>query len=997
MPLDYQSIDVPLAGGLDTRTDPKLLPPVKCIDLQNAVFSKTGTLQKANGYTLLGDTTLAVSPATISSAKLISSRGTELLQCDADTLYSYADTADAWVDKGTMVSFHQTVDTVTDATTEQTLADMATADGVSVYAWEDSRGGVYYAAHDATSGAELLAESQLTASGVRPRVVAINNTLHIFYIDSSNIKVKRLVPADLAATDDDAVIDLGYSDVHGSPHYDVVSTGSVAVWAYRTSATKTRIGYWVDTGALGSPGNGYAIPIEYNSDCPGCLSVAVRDDGEILIGLGKTSGGTGDGFLSVYFTSGLVYDGDFSGSVGVDPVACAVVWDSSDAAHIFFEVSAAASYNRFIKHDSSTGSETVVLRHAGLGSSAFAHDDEVYVHAVHDSTLQGTYFCINSSGSPVGRVLAGTANGLPANGHLPRVSSPSTDEWEWAAIFKTRLSALDDSVYTQPGIKHIKYDFDSQHAYSSAQRDEVLYLGGGLLWEYDGISPVENGFLLYPENCTATAATGSGSMESSCAYSYRIYYGWTNAFGQRVLSTTAEVVSVTMGAGDNEVDLVLQTLDATWKQGDRTDVALYIYRTKADGSTYHLATSLDPTTSGDPANGYLENDPTSDTLSWKDRLDDDDLELNELDYLNSGELDNVAPPALRGLLEGQDRLWGVSAENRRRVYYSKLRKDLTPAEFNDGLYTDFPDGVVSLAEVNGQIVAFSDSAIYLLVGEGPNNLGYGDYGRPQLITNDVGVKDPRTLVETPDGWIFQSTKGFRLLTKQLQVVYIGSDVQIYNDQTFTAATLLAEVNQVRFLTSSGRTLVFDYERAIWSTLTRHEGVSATLWGDSYCYIDSDGKVHQETAGKWTHGDGNAVVRVVETAWIKPSTLQGYGRARRVSVLGNYISPHKLKVEVAYNYESFYRDEFTLDSADFIETATWGADANWGAGNYWGGSGNTQVYQARHRLGRQKCTAVKFRLTEIPDTTPGEGFELNALGLEIGFKQGSSRLAANRTY
>jgi len=50
---------------------------------------------------------------------------------------------------------------------------------------------------------------------------------------------------------------------------------------------------------------------------------------------------------------------------------------------------------------------------------------------------------------------------------------------------------------------------------------------------------------------------------------------------------------------------------------------------------------------------------------------------------------------------------------------------------------------------------------------------------PSLIPTDTGTINPRSIVLTPMGIMYQSEKGIYLLDRSLQVSYIGADVEAY--------------------------------------------------------------------------------------------------------------------------------------------------------------------------------------------------------------------------
>ena len=54
MPLERQVITMPLAQGVDTKTDNKQVVAGKLLELENGIFTRLKSIQKRNGYTALG-------------------------------------------------------------------------------------------------------------------------------------------------------------------------------------------------------------------------------------------------------------------------------------------------------------------------------------------------------------------------------------------------------------------------------------------------------------------------------------------------------------------------------------------------------------------------------------------------------------------------------------------------------------------------------------------------------------------------------------------------------------------------------------------------------------------------------------------------------------------------------------------------------------------------------------------------------------------------------
>lgn len=983
--VQWQNIDVPLSVGVSTRDDAKLLPPLKLLDLQNSVFTKGGALKKRNGYTYLNKTTLDASPATISAAKQLATRGDELVLLDGSSLYGYTETLDRWENRGTLMPLDVDVTPVSNASAAQINGDCGTANGITVYAWEDSASAAasvtsYYAIYDA-AGVELQAATAL-GTYATPRVLVVGNIIIVMLHDltANDLKLKRIdtsSAANLVTSTASAIIALGYSDISEAvgTTYDACSTGSYIVFAAATTGNTIRVGVVTSAGALGVNGTGFGT-----AATTAITSSAVVTPVAISVNSSSNTGllfyeNSGDWLVrnvtNVVSGSGAI---TFSGATTVDTgttvgsLAC-LASSTTGTGHLYWHADAVLYYAALAGGSlSSTASRPDRCK---LASKPFLIGSAPFVHIYYSSTLQASYFLVDATFAPYARVHGGIASRNDSRiWPLPSVSS----SYEWAATYKRRV-ALPSNVFTEPSLSKVSYSTSDPRLPRYSHKN-VLYIGSGFLWQYDGRAPTESGFLLYPEKNTAVASNGSGTLTSSSSYSYAAYWEWWDALGNREMSAASEVFTVALGATDDTVTLTFHTLPFTWKQGTRDAPNLALYRSAADGTTRYRVSSFNPASTAISAAGYyVANVATSDTVTYEDRMPDSTLTSRELDPFNPNDaglqqLDNIAPPAPNYIHATQDRFWVVSAENPRRVYYSKLPQAETAIEFNDGLYLEFDEEIMAVADTIGRPVFFSADHVYVIDGEGPDNNGVGAYSRVEQLPVDVGCYVPDTLVETPRGWMFLSKKGFRLLTTGLQVdPNFGNEPDTYRSQTFTGATVMPDANAVRFLTSSGRTLSYDYERDQWSTFTGVTGVSSVTWDGVYCYVTSAGQVAKEASGTYTD-NGTNIAQLVETSWIKPGGVQGFARLQRVLLLASWKSSHTLTVEVAYDFEDAYSETFTVTPTAAVIAGT-------------------LAYQIRHRLQRQKCNAIKFRITEVPGS--GAGLELNALSLRVGVKGGQNRL------
>src|SRR5207302_1775315 len=114
------------------------------------------------------------------------------------------------------------------------------------------------------------------------------------------------------------------------------------------------------------------------------------------------------------------------------------------------------------------------------------------------------------------------------------------------------------------------------------------------------------------------------------------------------------------------------------------------------------------------------------------------------------------------------------------------------------------------------------------------------------LASDLGCQSPASVVETPAGLMFRSSKGIYLLDRSLSVQYIGAPVESFNSLTVSGAFVLAYANQVRFTTVEGTTLCFDYVQAVWTVRTNEAAVGALSWNDQATYLRSNAQVAVET-------------------------------------------------------------------------------------------------------------------------------------------------------
>jgi hypothetical protein len=359
-------------------------------------------------------------------------------------------------------------------------------------------------------------------------------------------------------------------------------------------------------------------------------------------------------------------------------------------------------------------------------------------------------------------------------------------------------------------------------------------------------------------------------------------------------------------------------------------------------------------------------------------MDDATLRTNEILYLSRGELGHVAPGAASVACSwgGRIILGGGELGNQLRPSLQKNERE-APA-FADELQipVETANGAVTvLAAMHNFLVIGCERGIYIVNGDGPGNTGAGEaWPAPQLITTDMGMLDARSVVLTPAGLIFKTPgKGIQMLTASLGIDFVGNDVTQFDGEEITSAVMMPDSQTVRFLCASGITLVYDYFFKQWSVST-FGGVDADLYGGRYVYARSDGKVRKEDPTIFTDATVNYSLKV-RIGWLHDKVQQGYFRCRRVAVLGEKRSGHRLNLTTYYDY----RGDLPSTPQRFTE-----------------GAADGLPFQARFGMARQRGQAITWEISDDTWTGTGEGPLLTEMTVEIGTKTGIARLPASRS-
>ena len=541
--------------------------------------------------------------------------------------------------------------------------------------------------------------------------------------------------------------------------------------------------------------------------------------------------------------------------------------------------------------------------------------------------------------------------------------------------------------------------------WQSAELGESLYIAGGTLTAYDGSTVAENDFH-YPPCITTTPTTPAGgtwaAYPAGAPYRWAFVWEWLDAKGQ--IRRSAPTYYPNPGdagpvtAANDHVRFTVNNLNLTTTT-DAENVfshrpSLVMYRTVANGDVFYRVgitvgegrATIDPATTAD-----LTIDDSYTTV-------DDVLDDNQRLYTEGNVLEHEPAPACSLIVAHRNRLYVAGCEDPKEVWYSNEVVQDEAVSFSGArrFRVDSGGDISGLASLDEKLIIFKSNAIFVVTGQGPNDTGAGnDLSDPQEIASDAGCINAHSIVKTPVGIMFQSARGFYLLSRGLQCSYIGAQVEttLASAGVCVGAPLVEDQHHVRFACSLGTVFVYDYLFSRWATHTnataqaQYLASAAVIREDSlgggtyspgaYVMLCNNGAVLHELSSSFTDPSSDFIERTYETAWIRTAGIQGFQRVRKLLALFRSVTDQGVTIYVGYDYETTYSRSMTWTATQI--TALLSGDRA----------------QLVYPLQVQKCEAIRFKIVDTASGTlgTGEGMHLVGLAIEVGVKRGAMKRPA----
>lgn len=1014
MALQKQNIPINFAQGLDTKTDPKQLKLGRFLGLKNAVFTKIGRLTKRNGYGSL----TALPNATSTVLTTFNNNLTAI----SDVLTAYSAGSNTWVEKGDIEPTAITTLPLIRSNLNQTQADSVVAsNGLVCTVYSDYNGSTTaykYVIADSVTGQNIISPTVIAGSSGTvtgsPRVFIFGAYFLIIFttVITATPHLQYIAVSTSNPTTATAAVDLASSYASATTlSWDAVVAANTLFFAYNS----TTGGQNIKVSSMNAQFS-VSAPVTYAAEICTIMSMTADNtnpQSPIIWACYYDSASTNGKALAVDKNLNAVLAPTATITANtVTNLTCTAI---SNRLTFLYQINNDYSFSSAIPGDTNNesdfirkntltqvgvlGTAAVLVRSVGLASKAFLIDGFQYVLSNYQSLYQPTYFLLNDTGQVVAKLAYSNGGGYLTVG-LPNVTvtdnmaqMPYLVKDMVQAANKDQGVASPSGVYSQTGINLATFTIGNVLTVSAELGNDLL-LTGGMLWSYDGYMPTENGFHVWPDHIGLTTATTGGFLKDQIYY-YQVTYEWSDNQGNVFRSAPSVPVTITTAGGNVSTNtLKIPTLRLTYKIAN--PVKIVIYRWSTDQQTYYQVTSITAPTL---------NSTTTDSVTYADTLADASIIGNNILYTTGGVIENTGGPAMDTITLFKSRVFGILSEDKNTLGFSKKVFENTPVDMSD-LFTIYvapttaaqgnTGPMKTLSAMDDKLIIFKDNAAYYITGDGPDDAGAnGGFGEPTFITATVGCANQQSIVFTPNGLMFQSDKGIWLLDRSLGTTFIGADVQEFTkNATVQSAVNVPGTNQVRFTLDSGITLMYDYYYGQWGTFYNVPAVSSTIYNGLHTYLNSRGAVFQETPGLYLDGSSPVLIGFT-TGWLNLAGVQGFQRAYEFFLIGSYVSPHRLTLKIAYDYNSSPTQISQITPDNF--NGSYGDDVVYGAGSPYGGE--PELEQWRIFLEQQKCQAFQITLEETFDPTigaaAGEGLSLSGIDLTVGLKGGKPKIRATR--
>lgn len=1019
-----QPVDLRFTRGIDAQNDSRMVETPFLLQADNVYFDREGGPRKRSGYTTYANL-IAGGYSRLNATSVVSNKNT-LLALDDTNVYSYSATENVWVTRDALIPCMTTMRPASPTQTRQRFVESARwQNSYELHIYQNSRSpyDIRYSMLDPADNSFLVYDQLLvttTSASVTARIVQTASNLIVCWMNNDGWYGKVISPDAMTApgpttklTSATGIANFAFDGTYTVMAVNTSSSNSqCAVTLYRIlpNLVSTQI-VIIDGLVPGSPqaidiipyaslGNGRFIltfAAWNGSGFPAAISQESYDIAANAYLVPKNQNyWTFNGISYIQQVAAL---SDASGNAttyvcflqpgpnGTSQNACGTI-TPSDLTNIYNIIG-----NMFLASRPFVFKGSVyaffILMVQSLNSVTYSLSSPNLVFS--PTNPQSCVFLINTT---VNRVVAQIGYGVSNASPAFRLATPMVNGNLYEIpILKTikTIGAISDGV-PQQVISSFVYgvNFTSAYNLQNARMGDIRLFAGGIINSFDGARVSEQGFLLSPDIIGCQDSTNSGSVPKG-VYQICAVYEWTDAQGTFYRSAPGQSVTYT---ADGSATVLPQFTVANLNATNKTNVTIALYATRVNGSVFYrwmyaangsgsLGTVFTPT-------AFPSGTISAETL-----------------YTTGNVLANDPWPASVLMTTSRNRVFTVNSEDSEVITYSKSFVK------NEGMAISLaftqrvsavPGPITAIAAMDDKVVVFKSRAILYFYGQngpavdGSNN----DFSPPQILTTEIGCVAPNSIIATADGVYFQSEKGIWLLSRALQLTFVGQPVApLAIGKNITSAVLIPNQTTIRFGALGSPSLVYHYRYQAqygnslacgqWTTFSNYSQFNATLHQGMYVFARSDGKICAERTGYYKD-DTSPVSFTLRTSWQRVGALMQMGQFTDISLLGAYEGPHTLALNLYRDYRDAPDTTLKYDSSVGVATTKWGGSASWGAQPTFGGDSDN-TYVARWKLpgSYSGVGALSLSVTDAP--TPGLDFGASCqlLGLTL-IAQAQSDLA-----
>lgn len=1030
--MNVQTLAIPLFGALDTKTSHKSLPMTSVSINENVRYNNSGRAAKRFGQQEVGSDTTTPEGLedTLTNAKAMGVYNKEMLLIDDHAFYSYLEGANQWNNLGPVVNFNLNTQTNSGVgyNSVRYCAQSYIGPGpegapTEFQIWiEKDLGRAYYTIRDVATGAPYV----VSKSYDPPFSSAHQTDMLAFAGDGNQVYVVSIgtgsSPIIVRYAFDLTIPHTGPSSTPfpGSVNRFMLSAkNGIFIYQYAVASSLFAFFYGAVIGTVNTSISGAIVNAT--------LLAAPGSDSVWAVGVTSVNGMN----QTVFTVATLSYSAGYSSLStttttypSVNPYI-SITWISPTEFYIW---------------GADLASPTNNLSPYMMASTVFDITEPLPASITFDRRFEGLTPITHGFLGPGGRSFVATAttdvlfdsdnlaqfvvivrdDGALISAHLnsevfiPFSFSTGYQKPNLANLPVVQFNA-DNTAFTFPITQISKIDFPTATTAavkSSVLSTSTLALGDysacrflpfnndcmincGSVFSYDSAVLVESGFWSYPQDVKLAPVVGAG-LEIGL-YNYVVVFQWIDASNNVMYSYPSALKQTTTSLGNTAVSIQFSSELVTRKK----NVFVNVYRTLVNqAAPFYLVSSIPYDNLIDQFKYY--------TLAITDTFPDATAALQPQLYSNpsgTGQVPNDPPPSFIAMTATKTRVFGVSAEDTTKIWYTKPYIIGLAAGWSSlqTITVEAAGGApTAIGNLDNLLAVFKSSRIYIVAGDGPDVTGSPANGftDPQQIASVSGCISPGSVVLTDLGLFYQSQRGIEMLTRSQSIDYtIGLPVNAYRGIPISSVISVPSANQIRFLSNDNNALIYDYIAGQWSTYSNYDGVGGGIWLGNFVRATTSGHIYQEVANTFMD-DAAPVSMAIETAWLKPGTIgQGYARVRRFAVFGEYVSPHLLQIDIGINYQDYaYTILWNPVTSQIVSVSTYGSSTPYGSDVYYGGDSPVPVYQMRARMPVQKCESVRYKITDLPNllTGTGESCTLVELAMEINTKTGVMRLPGNQT-